>query len=342
MTSGSMKLLAALVTMLLVAVLVLEFSDRSAPRRTDDRLLPQFEAHVAGIVKVSVTTPDTGTVTLQRDDGQWTVTERDGYPADLDTLRELISALARARIVEEKTSNPALYDRLGVNAPDAGGNGTQIELSGADVSRVVILGDVARRTLRYARVDDDPTSYLISANPRVPSSPSDWLDTKLIDIAADDVRRVQIAHADGETVIVEKSSPEQSDVTVVGVPEGRELSYPTVANGIVGALSSVELDDVRPGGEFVPVTTTTFETWDGRSVQVTSFADGDERWFEFSAAASDDQGRDDADRSDGNGGSTARLIADRLSGWHYRLPDYKANLLTRRWSDLLSDEDSAR
>ena len=32
-------------------------------------------------------------------------------------------------------------------------------------------------------------------------------------------------------------------------------------------------------------------------------------------------------------------INDRLSGWQYRLPDFKKNLLTRRWDDILKAAD---
>ena len=44
----------------------------------------------------------------------WTVAERDNYPADTGRLRKLLLELAEARLLEEKTSNPELYDRLKV------------------------------------------------------------------------------------------------------------------------------------------------------------------------------------------------------------------------------------
>ena len=33
-------------------------------------------------------------------------------------------------------------------------------------------------------------------------------------------------------------------------------------------------------------------------------------------------------------------LAGRLNSWEYRLTDYKAGLLTRRWEDLLKDSGS--
>ena len=33
--------------------------------------------------------------------------------------------------------------------------------------------------------------------------------------------------------------------------------------------------------------------------------------------------------------------ADRIRGWQYRIADYKANLLTRQWEDILTPEEGA-
>ena len=61
---------------------------------------------------------------------QWTVAERANYPADVSKLRKLLLALSDAKIVEEKTSNPASYAIIGVEDPTMpGAAGAEIELS---------------------------------------------------------------------------------------------------------------------------------------------------------------------------------------------------------------------
>ena len=43
------------------------------------------------------------------------------------------------------------------------------------------------------------------------------------------------AEGAGETIVIEKSEREQTDFDVSGIPDGRELTYATVGNGIAGA-----------------------------------------------------------------------------------------------------------
>ncbi len=56
-------------------------------------------------------------MTLHETDGRWTVAERADYPADVAKLRKLLLALSDAKIVEEKTSDPASFPVIGVEDP---------------------------------------------------------------------------------------------------------------------------------------------------------------------------------------------------------------------------------
>ena len=38
------------------------------------------------------------------------------------------------------------------------------------------------------------------------------------------------------------------------------------------------------------------------------------------------------------GNAEAVEISSRVNGWQYKVADYKANLLTRRWEDILKAE----
>ena len=152
----------------------------------------------------------------------------------------------------------------------------------------------------------------------------------IIDVNSGDVRRVTISHADGETIVIEKSDQEQTDFDVVGVPEGRELSYATVGNGVAGALTKLALDDVRVREEMSPTTITTFQTWDGLTITAEVVSDEESSWIAFAAAAADEES------------AVAERVAEintRVSGWQYQIADYKKNLLIRRWDDILKAAD---
>lgn len=326
MSTRHVGILAAVAVGLVILMFALE-TDDTGPAADGGRLLPGLADAAVGLEEIRVQGPGADDdVTLRRDGDAWTVAERDGYPADMATLRQLVLALAEAEIVEAKTADPASYERLGVGDPAEGGSGAKVTLEGGGESYAVILGDPARGDYRYARVAGDARSALIDRNPDLPDDVAGWLEDTLVDIPAGEIRRVRIAHADGETIVIGKDDVEQTDFTVLDIPEGRELQYATVANGIGGALAGLTLDDVRsaPAEPAEPDATTVYETFDGTTVTVTVRAEagGDDAvsWFSFRAEPDLD-------------GLNARS-----AGREYRLPAFRENQLTRRWEDLLKAE----
>jgi hypothetical protein len=332
MTKKNIQVLVAIIVALVLTILVVENTDDSSSFSQGGLLLPGFAEQANKVRRVSIIQADTDTLTMHNDSGQWVLAARDNYAVDVSKLRALIIALADANIVEEKTSNPELYEKLGVDDPEDGGSGTKVAVEGEEFSYSVILGESAQGDYRYARLADEQTSQLIDKNPSIADSAGDWLLPDLVDLESNRIRKVVITHEDGDTIVVEKSSEDLTDFTVLDIPQGRELSYSTVGNGIAGALRDLKFDDVRKATESAPGTSVVFETWDGQQVTAVVSTEGDESWVAFSAVDEAETSSDSAD--------TAAEINDRLSGWQYRLPEHKKNLLTRRWEDILKSANN--
>ena len=328
MNRRNVSILAAVLAGLVLLLFVLQAGndDTSAG---GDLLFPQLKEQINDITAVTITRHgEDAPTTISRSADGWTVASRDGYAADVGKLRELLLALADARRVEQKTANAELYDRLGVRDPASDGSkGILLELEGASSAYRLIVGNTAQGGYRYVRIADDPQSWLIDKNPNVPDSPGAWLERNIVDIKAAAVRSVTIRHPDGEEIRVGKESADATDFDVLNVPDGRELSYATVANSIAGALNALSLDDVRQAGErSADAVTTTFDTFDGVRIVVSTVHEEDEYWISLEAAEA------------GDSGETAESVASinaRVAGWEYRIPEYKANQLTRRFDDIL-------
>ena len=330
MNQKTIRILVAITIGLVLLLLAMQIGERGS--QTGRLLLPDFEAVANNVDRVVIYTPvETESVTIQRKDDGWGVTNRNDYAADLGKLGQLITQLARAEILEEKTANPENYDKLGVGDPQSGGKGSKVVVNGEDFSYAVILGNTAQGSYRYARIAEDEQSLLINQNPTLPVDAGDWLAPDILDIGADQVKKLVISHADGETITIEKTEQEQTDFDVTGIPEGRELSHATVGNNVAAALDKLVLEDVRPSAEAPVVTTTVYETWDGVKVTARVAADDQETsWIMFAAEAA-------GDNTDASNQATE--INKRVAKWQYKLADYKDDLLTRRWADLLKQPD---
>lgn len=355
MSRKGLRTLAVIVVALFAILYFVETDDVGKP--TSALLVPDLKSRLNDVTAITVERAgEDAPIEIQSSEAGWRVPGRGGYPASVAKIREALLAIADAEIVEEKTSNPERYGQLGVQGPDAdGADSTLITMTTPDVSYALILGKSAPGGFRYARIPDEARSVLIDADPQLPQSAGEWLLDDVLDIKAAVVQSVVIEHADGETIRIGKSDRETTDFAVFDIPEGRELSYATVANGMAGALASLTLDDVRKDAGGAPVATATFETFEGLRIRAEAFEDGDDTWFRFAASespaapadAGQAAGADDAETGEaeaeaespeGEPAESAESINARLGGWQYLLPDYKKNLLLRRWDDILKTQ----
>lgn len=317
-------------------------------------LVPGLAESLNDIGRVIVTRAGGETVaTMVRGESGWSVAEKGGYAADLAKIRQALVSLSEARIVEEKTANPAFYDRLGVEAIETDtATGIAVTIEAPTAFPVLILGDEPNSATRYVRRADEQASFLIDRNPDVPSMTTQWLVTDIVDVRSARVKSVTIKHSDGEEIAISKASAAETNFTVADVPEGRELSYAGVANIIGNALRELKFDDVAPASAepAEPSAVTEFTTFDGLVVSVTSTMAGDEAWLTFAARAEPQAASEPTPAADepaqapesapsaaeaSDPAAEAAAINARVTGWRYRIPEHQHDQLTRRWADLL-------
>ena len=377
MTNRTVTVLAAALVVLGALALIAQY-DPQPPSPGGGLLLPELAGDLDQITQVTVVGAGAEPVaTLQRDeDGNWSVAEKDGYPADVEKVHHTLISLAESRIVEPKTANPDFYDRLGVEdiaSDDAGG--VALTLAGTDSQVNVIVGNTEGASQRYVRVPEQAQSFLIDRDPEVGSETTDWLAAEILAIPGSRMARVTVTHPDGEVVSVSKADPDQSNFDVEAMPEGRELQYASIANVMGTVLSNLGLQDVEPLTETdVPVTVTEWATFNGLAITAESFERDDEPWVAFRAEyrspvetpAEDSASNADADSDSGSeqepatadgtedASGEADEVADendgmddvaaeaaeldqRLAGWRYRIASYQFDQMTRRMDDLLRD-----
>lgn len=363
MQARQLFIIALLAAAAIAAALLLN-AHRTPSEPAGERLFPNLESQLNSISEMRIIDAEGETaVTLDRTERDWVVVEKDGFPADRAQLRKILLELANATIVEEKTSKPEFYSRLGIEdpgSPDAGSIG--LEIDGVTDPLRLIVGKIAFDGYgTYVRLMDDPRGLLISGELEPDADPLSWVRRELIDIAAADVAAVTIEHADGERLRIEKSARTDSNFVVTDVPEGRSLSSEYAPNSIGSALAALGFDDVRARidpGPAVEVTTTRYEMFDGRIVELEIFDHEDNTWTNFDfgyddaladrfgiPAANDDDAPDTGsaapDASDQPGaGPDLQLqtteLSDRLGAWSFVITEYKRDQMRKRTEDLLA------
>jgi hypothetical protein len=178
------------------------------------------------------------------------------------------------------------------------------------------IGDATGATGLFVRRPNEDQSWLVRAEFEPHSDPADWIDKNVIDLDRARIQSTVVDLPDGKSYEVRRDKPSDADFSLAAMPPGRELANPTAPDNVAAALAGFTFDDVVPAKEidFSNATRLVTRTFDGLSVTVDVIRLGPAYWAQFGAMsmnASPDTGKE------------ARTINARVTGWAYKLPDYK-------------------
>lgn len=292
--------LIALVVAAVAAVVLVMVTSRdrggAATEPTPDATEIGFDLAAAASVRIAG--PDGG-VTLEAENGRWTVAERGGFAADAQKLATLLRAMDSLRPVQTMTVSEPHLGRLGLAARDAGdaapeATGTTLRVSDAEgqVLTEWIVGsehmpEQGGRTGRYFRRPDSQTVHLALEPLRVLSSdPSDWIrksplmpDLDVIEVSSAPVGREQEGWTIGPGAEASRPDSGVEDApTPAPTPEFQGLAPgESVRDGAVAELirllERLRFEDVVPpgsdrAGEFQVKAVATVTSRDGTSHRI--------------------------------------------------------------------------
>jgi hypothetical protein len=271
----------------------------------------------------------------------------------METVRRVLAGLATAEVIEGKTANPDLYARLGVEGMDgAEASGVRVDLfAGEDQWSIIVGNEAPSRGGYYLRDPASAGSVLANFDERVPAEPSGWVDTRIIDLMAGEVAEVRVVRPwDQGTLTARKVSADETDFTLLELPEGRALKSAWSVNSLGSALSTLDMESVRPESEAY-AWDNAFEVrtilFSGLTVDLSMLRLESGDFVRLRASAPFTAAAETAEGESGEAANQAlrervEEINQRVEGWVYKIPSFKADALDKRLEDLLREpEDSS-
>jgi hypothetical protein len=290
-------------------------TERNLPRDLHGTaLLPSLANELNSVTALSVRRGRAiPTVTVHQQSGRWTVAELGDYPADVSKLRKLLLALSDAKIIEEKTSNPASFPIIGVGDPSLpGATGAEISITAKDGKHAVIIGKPTGEG-NFARRAGEKTSYIVEPGISFEAEPRYWIDSHLIDIAAGSIQSIEVKPVAGPAYTVHRANAAAGagaapapgaaagagavagpsagaaaagNFVLDGVPVGRKAADPAVLAPSPTTFSGLTADDVTTVGDidFSKATVATVTLSDGSAITVTGTTSGDKHWVHLQAS----------------------------------------------------------
>ncbi len=279
------------------ALLILARDGGGTEARADAQpvLFPELRARVNDVARITIEGGGQD-LALELEDGAWGLSDKGGYPVEIDKVKALVVGLAELTQLEEKTSDPALFSKLEVQDPAPGDVPARrvrlFDASGAVLADLIVgrssLGGGMGQSTIYVRRPDGGPALEVRGRLAVDSSPANWLNRQIAKLERTRVREVVVTHPEGEVLTVRRDAPEESEFQVAELPEGAELSWAGVAGSVAGALEYLNLEDVRPaeGTAFDPAASVSarFTTFDGLVLTARTLEEGDKVLLAISAA----------------------------------------------------------
>jgi hypothetical protein len=262
-------------------------TQRNLPRDSSGAaLLPNLANELNSVTALNIRKGSAApTVTVHEQGTRWTVAQRGDYPADVSKLRKLLLALSDARIVEEKTSNPASYAVIGVDDPaTAGSTGVELSFVARDGNHAVIIGKPIGAG-NFARRAGEKTSYSVEPAISFEAEPRYWIESKLLDIAATDIQSIAVKPAAGPAFSVHRAAA-GGNFELDGVPPGRKAADAAALAPSTTTYGHLDADDVGPASDidFSKPTVVTVSLFGGNVITITGTMVNDKHWIEVQAS----------------------------------------------------------
>ncbi|MYH68586.1 MAG: DUF4340 domain-containing protein [Gammaproteobacteria bacterium] len=350
------RYLIAVAVTFIVAVAAVLVSQQRAPQTSRDKyaLFPELSGRINDVSELAVRDGQS-VLTVRRVSGNWSIADADDYPALVDKVKQTVLAVSDLQVIAEKTDNPDLYKRLGVEDPDSTGaisNLLTVSGNGEQLAELVV-GKTRRSKSAagapglYLLIPDQLQALLVYGRLSVIADIIDWIRRDIIDIEGDRVNAVRLRPAGGTEVILNRDEP-ADDLALHDIPEGKEPASEYLLGRMASVLENIYVEGVKKENSIDfsrPDTIIDITTFDGLTATIQVVKSGKHTYAGFSFAAQDSGVATSESPAETDAGEEAELTPEQeaetlnslVQGWAYRLSSSKAELYGHTLSDLVQD-----
>ncbi|MDH5692747.1 MAG: DUF4340 domain-containing protein [Gammaproteobacteria bacterium] len=334
MNKGFIALISSIAVLFILA-LVLSNSNEGEGHNEAQALLPALKSHINEVAAIDIQQGEK-TLRLKKNGEAWIVAEKQ-YPADFNKIRALLLELFELKKLEAKTKKAESYAKLGVQDITKDSPGKQITIEDNTGTRVtsVILGNdkPGMPPMLYARLKDDPQSWLVSGRVSLNVDSSHWLNKELANVSQAEIKRVEVRHPNSATYSIAKEKKEDKEYLLKNKGKSKEFKSQNEALGIARSLASLNFADVVPAKSKElnekNAIVSLFDTFDGLRVQIKSYAEKDQYWSIFSASKTDEKNVDTVVQQ------KIDSLNSKWKDWVYRVDNFKFNAYTKKLDDIV-------
>ena len=263
----------------------------------------------------------------QNKDSVWVAEDKFKYPASSKLIQKVISQLADMRKIAVKTRMPSRFNQIGVEPyQQADANSVFVKLQAADgeILAESIFGAQFRRNNigvaegTFIRHPKEQQAWLASGSIDIPSDLLSWLDTRILNIESNEIKKIKLWDKLGRTAVVVRSN------------DGGRFSYQNrdgmgyldreIAKNLFESLTKLSFVDVLPrktSEKWQSILDFEIEVYSGSKIAGQLFRGDSRKILQFSF-------KENGPKNIALQGLADTISSSELNKWSYFIPSWQA------------------
>lgn len=272
-------------------------------------------------------------ILIIKDQDNWYMTSKSGYKVKNEVVRKNLIQISELRFFEKKTKEESLYSRLDLDYPNnEDGNSKLISIINNDKQILVefILGKKKKDGV-YIKKIKDKESWLTSGTLDMSSVEKDWLETKILDIDYQDVKKASINHLNKSESFSLTKDDKNENFLIDNLTKEQIPKSDLIANFIGYFFANLIFEDVVKRKDIIDnksLTKINFELFDGTNIFAIIFNKDKDKWISF----------DIENQSVLKLKDNEKIFVNNIENWSYKLSSTKKNISDTKFEDLLVED----
>jgi len=266
-------------------------------------------------------------------DSNWYMSSKSSYKTKNETVRKNLIQISELRFFEQKTEQEFLYSRLDLDYPkNDNGDSKLITIFDDDKKKIIefILGKKKKNGVYIKKLNERQT-WLTSGTLEMSSIEHDWLETKILDINYENVKKVTINRLNKKESFSLTKDDKNENLLIDNLTKEQLPKSDLIANFLGYFFTNLIFEDVferKNINDSEVIAKINFQLFNDVNISSTIFKKDKNKWINISIDS----------QSALKLKENKNIFVENIENWTYKLPSTKYNIADAMLKDLLVED----
>ena len=270
---------------------------------------------------------------FKNQDSNWYMSSKSSYKTKNETVRKNLIQISELRFFEQKTEQESLYSRLDLDYPkNDNGDSKLITILDDDKKKIIefILGKKKKNGVYIKKLNERQT-WLTSGTLEMSSIEHDWLETKILDINYENVKKVTINRLNKKESFSLTKDDKNENLLIDNLTKEQLPKSDLIANFLGYFFTNLIFEDVferKNTNDSEVIAKINFQLFNDVNISSTIFKKDKNKWINISIDS----------QSALKLKENKNIFVENIEKWTYTLPSTKYSIADTTLMDLLVED----